>query len=155
MKKGMKSCECDMCQSACKNKPGWFLPEQVKELLNYFKAQTIDEILGGKKIAIDWFEGDGDTEDILVLAPNIVNNDSIQYPNNPNGVCIFYEHGKCSIHEIKPYECAKLMHDEGVEGRHEEVAKAWSKTKMLDGFKDKIVIGSWGIMDDLMSGYSF
>jgi len=93
------SCNCQYCKSACLKKPGWFLPHQVEDLLKYFQVDNIRDLLETSQFAIDWWEGDDDN--ILVLAPNIIDNDDIQYPANPHGRCVFYKNNKCSIYEIR------------------------------------------------------
>ena len=61
-----KSCNCDDCQGACRLRPGWFKPDQIKKLFAYF---NIVDIRGLFKLGfvIDWWNGDYD--DILILAP--------------------------------------------------------------------------------------
>ena len=130
------SCKCDSCQSACRHKPGWFKPEQVKVLLDHFKVNSIRDLLEAG-FAIDWWTSN---QDILVLAPNIIGNeDRIQYPGNPRGVCVFYNNGLCDIHDIRPFECAALLHGgDKYHGRHESVAKLWKESPILDKFEDEI-----------------
>ena len=36
-----KSCKCEICQSACRNKPGWYKPDQVKKVMEYFEVKSI------------------------------------------------------------------------------------------------------------------
>ena len=52
--KNVPSCQCQECQSACKNKPGWFLPNQIEFIKKYFKVNDIKELFGENKLAIDW-----------------------------------------------------------------------------------------------------
>jgi len=126
-----KSCKCEICQSACRNKPGWYKPDQVKKVMEYFEVKHIKDLLGKDKFAIDWWvEKEGD---ILVLAPNIKGNDWIEYPNWPTGECVFFTGGLCTIHEIKPFECADYIHNEvGKENRHKEISELWKNENMLN-----------------------
>lgn len=147
------SCNCDICQSACKEKPGWFLPEQIEVLKQYFKVNDIRELLNTGKFAIDWWE---ETDDILVLAPNIKNNGNIQYPSDPRGECVFFKDGKCEIHSIRPIECEALHHDQdkySSNGLHEKVAKEWEKIDMLDDFENEIETSSFA--GSFMGGFGF
>ena len=144
-------CDCEKCQNACKNRPGWFLPEEINSLFAHFKANNISQLLGKDKFAIDWWIDD--EENILVLAPNIVGNDSIQYPANPRGQCVFFKGGKCNIHEIKPFECSRYIHTEkDISKRHEEVAKEWRQNNILEAFRDDIEYHSWSIFDEMGFG---
>ena len=60
------SCDCELCQKACKRKPGWFLPSQVKDIEQFFN-KSLKELLG-HELAIDWFE---DFEDLGISSNQI------------------------------------------------------------------------------------
>ena len=87
-KEQFSSCTCEICRNACKGRPGWFVPEQVPEIEDFF-GKKINELLG-KELAIDWGTDIEMKENILLLAPNIVGNESIQYPPVPEGKCVFF-----------------------------------------------------------------
>lgn len=149
---GVPSCECQSCRSACSNKPGWFLPEEIEAVKKHFGTDNIRDLLGENKLAIDWWVGDED--DILVLAPNIKHNDDIQYPRNPQGECVFLKDGKCSIYAIRPAECRGFHHDDKKtqhDGLHEKVAKEWEKVDMLEDFE--IETGGFGMLDMFGMGW--
>ena len=137
MKKTTKmiSCECKKCQNACKFKPGWFEPSQVKAVLKHFKAKTIKDLLGKDKLAIDWWLGD---PAILTLSPNIKGNNSIQFPGNPKGECVFYKKGRCSIYDIRPIECRIYDHREKEKDTHYKTGKKWENRDELKEFYGKI-----------------
>ena len=140
-------CKCNRCKNACKNKPGWFIPEQIPKLLEYFSVLNIRELFKNG-FAIDWWVDDND--DILVLAPQIIGNSNIEYPKNPHGVCVFYKNGICSIHNIKPFECYEYMHsDENrtIEDRKEKIKEEWKESKLLLEFKGEIIIDNYSIFD--------
>jgi len=103
-----KECKCDLCKSACKNKPGWFKPgepEKVAEYLNIPLKELFDT-----KLMVDWWESD---EDVFIIAPAVKGgNIGGEYPGNPQGECIFFKDGLCSIHEVKPFECGAYLHGE-------------------------------------------
>lgn len=149
------SCDCHQCQGACEYKPGWFLPEQMESLFAFFKISSLDNLLEGGKLAIDWWNDDNG--DILVLAPNIIGNDEIQYPNNPKGECVFYKNGKCQIYDIRPFECAMYLHDQDerkINKRHEMVAMQWKQLNILDKYEDEVETGGYSIFDEMgMSGF--
>ena len=93
--------------------PGWFIPEQITEVIRYF-GKELSELLG-RELAIDWGTDMGMKDNILLLAPNIEDNHSIQYPADPRGRCVFLKEGRCSIYSIRPYECGVMSHSDGEE----------------------------------------
>ena len=134
------SCTCEICRNACNNRPGWFVPEQVPEIEAYF-AKKLSDFLG-KELAIDWGNDMDMRENILLLAPNIEGNQSIQYPANPRGKCVFFKEGRCAIYSIRPYECGVANHMDGEEKdflRHVAIASQWKHSTLLDDYKAKIV----------------
>ena len=122
MKKGTKeSCSCEKCKSACRNKPGWFLPGEAEKVAAYLNISLLQ--LFQDKLAVDWWVGD---DEIFLLSPSLANeNAGTEFPGDPRGVCVFFVDGLCTIHPVKPFECREMIHDEGNNGRHEEVANAW------------------------------
>lgn len=130
-----KDCSCESCVSACRYKPGWFMPgeaEKAADLLNMELPDFFKQYLG-----VDWWTNrdseqvvEGQQGEIFVLAPATLNMDSgDMYPGNPRGQCIFLKGGRCSIHSVKPFECRRYMHDEddqSIRDRHIEIVKAWS-----------------------------
>lgn len=131
MKLGTKeSCECEACIDACTHKPGWFLPgeiEKVAEFLDLSLKELFDQYLG-----IDWYsaeKGDTHRKPLWVIAPAQNNMEpGGQYPVAPQGRCIFLtEDNKCRIHEVKPYQCRVMIHnnpDMKPEGAYSKLNKA-------------------------------
>lgn len=139
-------CSCDGCKNACKYKPGWFLPEQVKDLLAFFNVKTVNDLLK-KGFAIDWWN---EKNDILVLAPNIKGNNDLQYPSDPRGECVFFEEGNCKIYDVRPFECKAYSHKQSkreVDEMHDFVAKKWNNSNILKEFEDTIICHSFGLLD--------
>lgn len=104
----MFECQCEVCRNACRHKPGWFAPgeaEAAAKLMNLTLKEFFD-----KYLVVDyWIRKHHGKEDIFVLSPNIVN----QSPGDmmgfdPEGQCVFYQDGLCSIHAAKPLECAQM-----------------------------------------------
>jgi hypothetical protein len=104
-------CSCERCQSLCHTKPGWFTPEQIHVIgrkLNltikdlFRKYLTVDPVLIG---------GARSRTGVYVLAPAIVGNGagSIADPK-ARGTCVWFADGKCTIHDVKPRECALVDH---------------------------------------------
>lgn len=122
-------CSCEVCVSACRKKPGWFLPEEIKpaaELLGLSEKDFFD-----KYLSVDYY---GNTDGFLfVLAPATENSEpGKEYPLEPGGRCIFLdEDNKCQIHAAKPYECKSYDHrgsqssQDDAKDNHKAVAEAW------------------------------
>jgi Fe-S-cluster containining protein len=120
-------CDCECCKRACTEKPGWFLPgeaEKVAEYLDITLKELFDDYL-----AVDWFEGENGADDIFLLAPAVKGEETgDMYPGDPRGTCVFFEDGKCAIHDVKPFECAQYHHDEKrsvLSSRHDGVPNKW------------------------------
>jgi len=132
----VSECDCKSCQNACKYRPGWFLPNQVADIEKFFNKPI--SLLLGEKLSIDWWE----EENILILAPQLKNNDDIQYPADPRGECVFFNDNKCDIHKIKPFECAEYLHDENIiknKERHKFVKDEWKKSNILNKYKEDFI----------------
>ncbi len=116
---------------------GWFLPNQISDLLNFFKVKTVDDLLKTGKLAIDWWSDD-DKDEVHVLVPNLKGNDDHFIPFNPSGKCIFFIDGKCEIEQCKPYECREYMCTDAkkkVLKRHQEIARQWKNITILDKYE--------------------
>ena len=119
-------CQCEMCQGACKFKPGWFLPEQIAKVAEHLKLT--EKELFDKYLGVDFYQRDG--EDIFILAPaNKSMKPGAMYPFDPRGECIFFEDGLCKIHAVKPLECAEYDHTKNKEDivkiHEEKIPDAW------------------------------
>jgi hypothetical protein len=117
-------CSCVNCQSACRKKPGWFLPGQIEDLASNLNI-TVAELFRDR-LAVDWWVGDDDLPETFVLSPAIKEeNAGTEFPGDPNGSCTFHRaDGSCEIHALgKPHECAALTHTD--RASHRETARAW------------------------------
>lgn len=119
-----ESCSCPDCQAACQHKPGWFKPGEAEKVAAYLNLSL--EELFKTKLGVDWWEAD---PMVFLLAPATTTMEpGHEYPGNPRGQCIFYKDGLCEIHAVKPFECARMMHDDGPthDGQyHREAKDAW------------------------------
>ncbi len=146
-----KECKCDKCKSACKQKPGWFKPGEPEKVAEYLGI-TLKELFD-TKLMVDWWESD---EDVFIIAPAIKDGDiGEEYPANPQGECVFFKDGLCSIHAVKPFECKSYMHtDTDAAKRHEEVKDSWDKKKHQDQIKELLgrnpYAKEYGLFDSLM-----
>jgi len=131
-----QSCSCPQCQKLCTDiKPGWFLPEEIAPLAKFLNL-SIEETFN-KHLLVDYWVGweykdeekkEGHSEDVNVLAPNTISFEPgrVAMFTHLGDTCTFYKEGKCSIHEVKPYECgiSKACEDD-MPKVHKEVAKKW------------------------------
>lgn len=119
-----EDCACTKCQ----NKPGWFLPAEVERVAEHLDL-PLEEVFQ-KYLMADYWEADHEiADDVFVLAPAIVGETpGEEYPADPQGTCVFYRNGRCSIHPVKPFECREYLHNQSTEVVHERhlaVARAW------------------------------
>lgn len=131
----MTECSCDLCKRACCNKPGWFLPEEIKPLAD-FLGMTEKEVFD-KHLLVDYVtvidhdvSEDYEEDVIFVLSPAIVGSSpGGVFPANPHGVCQWFQEGKCTIHTVKPYECREYNHDtprlDSAERHANEIPNRW------------------------------
>jgi Fe-S-cluster containining protein len=125
----MSECTCNVCQSACENKPGWLLPgeaEKIAKFLNLDLQECFNKYLG-----VDWYErSEGN---IFLLAPAITSmTPGEEYPGDPRGRCIFYKEGRCGVHDVKPHGCAEYIHTltrQEVYAIRDNIVKAWGSNQ--------------------------
>ena len=81
-------------------------------------------------LAVDWYEG---PPDIFLLAPALLGEQTgTEYPYDPIGRCVFLTaDDRCGIHAAKPFECAALGHEEGLNLRanRRAVVTAWAQNQ--------------------------
>jgi Fe-S-cluster containining protein len=146
------SCTCSSCVNACSYKPGWFMPEQIPDILAFFNVKSLDELLGAGMLAVDYFFDEGGKVGPLILSPNVVGNPNKAFPYDPRGRCVFLKDGLCEIHAAKPFECAQFVHidsHEAVGVRHAEIVMAWRGRPELEPFRHTIAEVSVGDALDL------
>jgi len=124
----MSECSCQSCQSACTQKPGWFLPGEIEKVSEHLKIPVQE--LFDNHLGVDWWESENQEKSIFVLSPAIRNmTPGEEFPGNPIGECVFFENGKCNIHPVKPFECREFIHtDKGNEifrNRKTIIKNAW------------------------------
>lgn len=121
------SCECERCQKACSIAPGWFLPGEA-ERVALFLGVSLEELFR-TKLNIDWWLNEDGTG-TFALSPGIKNTEAgtILTYKDRYGECVFFENGSCTIHPVRPHECAEVWHQttesEGTK-LHTYVASSW------------------------------
>ena len=98
------SCTCAHCVSACRIKPGWFMPDEIEPLAANM-GLSVQELFD-TRLCVDRL---GET---LVLSPAVVGVEpGAEFPPISLGVCVFFKDERCEIHTLgKPHECAKATH---------------------------------------------
>lgn len=104
-------CSCERCQDFCRNKPGWFTPDQIRPLAESL-GLTI-EALFKRYLTIETvlLADSKNAKAVYVLAPAIDrrNNGSLAQLTD-RGTCIWFKDGNCAIHTTKPLECRLADH---------------------------------------------
>jgi Fe-S-cluster containining protein len=111
----MDACRCEQCVSACRRDPGRLIPGDVKKIAAFLNMGE-KELLESRLVRIP---ARGGNRRILFLAPAKLKAARFlaapgtvvpDYHAGENGRCVFLTSGgDCSIHEVKPFECAAYM----------------------------------------------
>lgn len=127
----VSSCDCSECRAACTNSPGWFRPDQIEEAAD-FMALSVEEFFR-RHLAVGVTEmPDGSLRHGVMphklrdrkKPGSVWSLDEL----DPPGRCTFFDHGLCTIHEVRPDECARMIHGrahDAVALRH-EIVEAWT-----------------------------
>ncbi|MGD9546382.1 MAG: YkgJ family cysteine cluster protein [Candidatus Krumholzibacteriia bacterium] len=131
----ISSCNCPDCRAACLNSPGWFMPREIDKLAKHLDLDV--PTLFRKYLAV------GVTHMPDGALRHGVMPHKLRDGKKPGtlwtlnelaqpGRCIFFDRGRCTIYEARPYECARMIHDrqkESVKLRHHIVA-AWTQAAL-------------------------
>ena len=114
----MDYCQCEICVSACKSDPGRLIPEDLPRIAGHLSI-SLSELLAGYLVLIPrrWkgqqicapapLKRKGFKADRLIAESGSIVPD---YYEKENGRCIFLDDANlCTIHAVKPYECAAYM----------------------------------------------
>ncbi len=122
-------CNCSECVAACKKKPGWFHPDEIKPAAD-FLGLTEEEFFK-QYLSVDYYSHTAIVH-LFVLSPAThLSTPGKEFPLEPNGRCVFLKDDLCSIHAVKPYECKRYDHRrlsmdiEQAQAEHLALAEAW------------------------------
>jgi len=111
----MDACGCERCVSACRRDPGRLIPSDVKKIAAFLNISE-KELLAGYLVRIP---AGGKNDHIHFLAPAKFKGGRFlaaagstvpEYYAHENGRCVFLAaENLCSIHAVKPFECAAYM----------------------------------------------
>jgi Fe-S-cluster containining protein len=129
------SCSCTRCQKACTSSPGWFRPQEIARLARHLELDV--ETTFRRFLAIGTVRVP-DGRDLHGIMPHKLLDR--KKPGSKwklaemarDGRCIFYDRGQCTIHAVRPFECARATHggmDRAVKLRHAIVAE-WTMEKL-------------------------
>jgi Fe-S-cluster containining protein len=102
------ACSCHICVHACRHRPGWFLPDEIRAAAAFVGTEV--KPFFDRFLVVDYYcEEDGD---IFLLAPAVSHAiPGQEAPFDPRGRCVFLDpNDRCMIHEAKPYECGQSHH---------------------------------------------
>ncbi len=109
----ISSCACPDCCDACTNSPGWFMPTEITRLAEYL-GLSLEETFR-KKLAVGVTNMPGNSLRHGIMPHKLRDGKkpgslwSLDELSRP-GRCVFYDQGRCSIHPVRPFECARMIH---------------------------------------------
>jgi Fe-S-cluster containining protein len=154
-----ESGSCAKCQRGCTTKPGWFLPGEA-EAAAALLGMSLEGFFADY-LAVDWWE-DAEWLDyeknVYLLSPAIRGESpGEEMPGDPRGTCVFYEEGRCRIHDAKPHECREAVCTQPAGTIHKDTAQAWTEHQeqivtLLGREPEPEEFGGGGIFGSLFSG---
>lgn len=143
----MDACACERCSSACRRDPGRLIPADMKKIAVFLNLGE-KELLAGYLVRI---AAAGKNYRIHFLAPAklkagrylaVPGSTVPEYYVHEKGRCVFLTvENQCSIHAVKPFECAAYM---GC--RHTFLGRPY-KEKDVEAF----FVSRWRKFQDLIS----
>lgn len=126
------ACQCAACQRACTVSPGWFRPREITRLVAHLGLsleQTFQRHLAIGTVRLpDGRDHHGVMPHKLLDRKPPGSTWTLQEMAH-HGRCIFFDHGRCTIHAVRPFECARATHgsmERAIRLRH-AVAAEWTR----------------------------
>ena len=108
------SCGCADCRAACLNSPGWFMPDQLAPLARHLKMPLEEVFRRYLAVSVTQMPDRSKRHGIMPhkLRDGKKPGDvwTLEELVRP-GRCVFFDRGRCTIYPVRPYECARMMHD--------------------------------------------
>lgn len=127
--KPTNDCSCEKCVKACTQTPGWFLPGEAELVAQYL---NIEFDVFAKQYLIKDAASNPYVEDApWIWTPRKASDkpedeERTYYSQREQADCVFLVAGKCSIHEVKPFECASVRSCEKVDrGMRNDIEDKW------------------------------
>lgn len=91
-------CSCEMCRAACRHMPGMLIPGDIDRIAECLDTTPSEDFIAKNFRASTGMKAlcQGNT----VVIPTIVP------AQKPNGECVFYSNGKCTVHKASPFGCS-------------------------------------------------
>lgn len=128
----VSSCDCADCRKACTVSPGWFMPEEVPRLAAHLDVPLAEVFRKRLAVGVTGFPGGVLRHGVMPhklrdgKKPGMVwTLDELARP----GRCVFFDRGRCTIYPVRPYECARMIHEstqDSVALRHRIVVR-WTE----------------------------
>lgn len=107
--------------------------------------RSLVELIAKGHVVVDfkyeWPDPNRRAQELYYIMPNMKSNKGYKRNNCPKDTtCKYLVDDKCSIHMVKPYECAQMLHNDGMkkyEIRHKKIMDAW---RNYDGLKEIITV---------------
>lgn len=109
----ISSCDCADCRAACTNSPGWFTPDEVLRLARHLDL-SVEECFR-KHLAVGVTQMSDGSQRHGVMPHKLRDGKKpgsvwtlpeLAVP----GRCVFFDQGRCTIHPVRPWECARMIH---------------------------------------------
>lgn len=108
------SCDCSDCRKACTQSPGWFLPRQVEALARAMEL-TVEDLFD-RHLAVGVTAMPDGSQRHGVMPHKLRDGKkpgavwTLAELAQP-GRCTFFDRGRCTIYEHRPFECSRMIHD--------------------------------------------
>lgn len=110
-------CDCDQCQAGCKSMPGYLVADD----LPFFNVKDLRSSEGATIL----------THGRVLKLPSLVP------AQKENGECVFFDQGRCTVHEHSPYGCrmfsACATEDDQLQ-RHDGVRMLYESHRLNDEY---------------------
>ena len=92
------TCDCEICQVACRTMPGATIPNDIKRIAEYLGVEN-DETF--------WREHFEVSSGAVAMKGGVVFNvPSIVPAQRDDGSCVFLQDGRCTVHPVAPFCCS-------------------------------------------------
>lgn len=91
-------CACRRCSICCEHIPGTLVPSDLAAIAAKFGRTDLEAF------AREWMLA-GDSATIRLADGRVLTLGKLVPRRGADGACVFYEHGRCSIHEVAPFGC--------------------------------------------------
>ena len=109
-------CDCDQCKAVCHSKPGELAPGDIDRISGFLGVEVTPEFISKNFRAADGINTVRKGEEVSI--PTIVP------AQRPNGDCVFFAQGKCTIHPVSPFGCSRFN---ACNTTHEGIAESEEK----------------------------